>query len=214
MSRFLGPIHHWLFNKIVLFEDLEREIIVRSESKLGIDKNELMEATIEFPKAIESRNLEEIIDTDNIHGWLQEKIAIAETRQAKLITYITEKCGDEGKQLVLDIYSDLGYKWGQSSKERYDISNAPGLYKASNDFFLEGMPCDNVSSVIDAEMDLISWRITRCLHKEYWTKVNGDVSFMYELRAALLGAFIKGANDKYKYTFNMDKGMLSHRIEL
>ena len=33
MSRFLAPIHSWLFNKIVLFEELESELIRRFTEK-------------------------------------------------------------------------------------------------------------------------------------------------------------------------------------
>lgn len=40
MSLFLGKIHYWLFNKIVWFENLEREI-VKLASSVEIDVNNI-----------------------------------------------------------------------------------------------------------------------------------------------------------------------------
>lgn len=214
MSRFLGPIHHWLFNKIIMFEEIEKNIIVNSVENLGIDRNELEEVIMEFPKAIGNKSLEAIIDTDNIHGWLQNKISIAEARQAKLITYLVEKCPVEGKELALNVYSLAGKAWGEEAKANNDVSNAPSIFKVLNNYVLEGMPCDNVNNVIATEMDLLSWEVTRCLHKEYWIQVSGDENLMYELRAALLTGFVKGANEKYNYVFSKDNGTLSHKISL
>ena len=41
MSLFLGKIHYWLFNKIVWFENLEREVIKFAEST-NIDINKVI----------------------------------------------------------------------------------------------------------------------------------------------------------------------------
>ena len=38
---------------------------------------------------------------DNIHGWLQNKIAISETRQAKLLGDLIKRFGGEAERIAL-----------------------------------------------------------------------------------------------------------------
>lgn len=54
MSAFLGPIHHWLFRKINLFETLEKNIVTAISEKYDEDK------TIEITKNTQ-REYEEFI---------------------------------------------------------------------------------------------------------------------------------------------------------
>ena len=71
MSLFLGKIHYWLFNKIVWFEDLEEEIINLAK-KEGLDVEVLStEINNRYGEKLPKLPLEEMIDTSNIHGWLQ-----------------------------------------------------------------------------------------------------------------------------------------------
>lgn len=82
MSLFLGKIHYWLFNKIVWFEDLEEEIINLAK-KEGLDVEVLStEINNRYGEKLPKLPLEEMIDTSNIHGWLQDKIHSAEYRLA------------------------------------------------------------------------------------------------------------------------------------
>lgn len=61
MSAFLGPIHFWLYNKITLQEGLIREIadLAQQNGWMGDTSNYIN---------TETRPLEELIDTGNIHG--------------------------------------------------------------------------------------------------------------------------------------------------
>ena len=71
MSLFLGKIHYWLFNKVLWFEGLEEEIINLAQEE-GLDVEALSaEINAKYGQKTENKNLEEIIDTSNIHGWLQ-----------------------------------------------------------------------------------------------------------------------------------------------
>ena len=83
MSLFLGKIHFWLFNKVLWFEGLEEEIINLAQEE-GLDVEALSaEINAKYGQKTENKNLEEIIDTSNIHGWLQNKIHSAEGRMDK-----------------------------------------------------------------------------------------------------------------------------------
>ena len=82
MSLFLGKIHYWLFNKILWFENLEEEIIKTAKNE-GLDiEGVKSEIEAKYGAKLENKNLEEIIDTNNIHGWLQDRIHRAEGRMA------------------------------------------------------------------------------------------------------------------------------------
>lgn len=74
MSLFLGKIHYWLFNKILWFEKIE-ECVITLALEEGMDvKNIRNEIESKYGKKLENRNLEEIIDLENIHGWLQNRL--------------------------------------------------------------------------------------------------------------------------------------------
>ena len=91
MSLYLGKIHYWLYNKILWFEGLEDEIIrVAKEEKLDIDKL-AKEVNKKFGERLPNKPLEEIIDTNNIHGWLQDRIHSSEGRMAYWIRIILKK---------------------------------------------------------------------------------------------------------------------------
>ena len=102
MSLFLGKIHYWLFNKILWFENLEEEIIKFAQEN-GLDVDSIRgEIESKYGKKLENKNLEEIIDTDNIHGWLQNRIHCAEGRMAAWTSFLIEngKIGDLEKIYV------------------------------------------------------------------------------------------------------------------
>ena len=82
MSLFLGKIHYWLFNKIIWFEGLEEELVKVAE-KSGLDVKAIKkEINEKYGERLPNKPLEEMIDTSNIHGWLQDKINAAEGRTA------------------------------------------------------------------------------------------------------------------------------------
>jgi hypothetical protein len=204
MSRFLGPIHHWLFNKIKLYEELESQIIDNVQRELDTNISDMvsnLENKIGSP--IPDRPLEELIDTSNIHGWLQNKITIAETRQAALITNIIDKFGEKGLNVIKETYKDQATKSGKDAKVNYDVSTPALLYKTLNNYILDGMPCDNVNNVTINEENKLQWQVVNCLHKGYWENVNGDINVLYELREIWISNFIKNANPEFTYSFKI-----------
>nr|MBK5237123.1 hypothetical protein [Clostridium sp.] len=73
MSAFLAPIHTWLFNKILLAEDLEKNLKKIYIDKYGINAKDIAQKSLAFGEPIDTtKNIEDIIDVSNIHGWLQE----------------------------------------------------------------------------------------------------------------------------------------------
>src|SRR6056297_3002747 len=89
MSAFLGPIHHWLYNKVQWHENLLEDILKKGEEK-DYNTKVLIEASSELYGSSERRPLTEVIDEGNIHGWLQERIESLEYRMAYVITNLLD----------------------------------------------------------------------------------------------------------------------------
>ena len=200
MSLFLGKIHYWLFNKIVWFEDLEEEIIDLAKSE-GLDIDTLSkEINNKYGERLPKLPLEDMIDTSNIHGWLQDKIHSAEYRLATWTVKILEK--ENGKEKLEDLYIKQGLKAAneiiQSGRE---LNNAVDIYNAVNDYILDGMPCDRVNEVLLQEENKVLWKRRLCVHKNLWDAVGGDVNLFYSLRDLWISSFVNKVNNNYKYSF-------------
>ncbi|WFD11165.1 hypothetical protein [Tepidibacter hydrothermalis] len=214
MSRFLGPIHHWLFNKIRSNEELELNIIDNVQTRLNVNIDDIVSASrTQIGDIMEDKNLEEIIDTDNIHGWLQEKITLVETRQAYIIKNIVDKFEDKGLDIIKETYKDQAIKCANDAKLNSDVSSPEDIYKALNNYILDGMPCDNVNNMTANEEDRLEWKVARCLHKGYWEKVGASTEVLYELRKIWIENFVQNVNEDYKYEFKIEDGIMVHEIK-
>lgn len=72
MSKFLGPVHFWLYRKIQFQESLIDALISYAVQE-GWNDEDLTRYSCQ-----DRRQLDEIIDETNIHGWLQARIQDAE----------------------------------------------------------------------------------------------------------------------------------------
>lgn len=202
MSAFLAPIHTWLFNKIILAEELEKSL-----SEVYIDRyndiaKEVVEKSLAYGSPIDtSKNIEDIIDKSNIHGWLQDKISKVETRTAFTITEMIKKYGEEAEAIAVGSFTKQGKTVGETLRAKEMPGNPEELYNALNIYLLEGMPCDRVTRLIKSEDNVLEWETTSCIHKKYWDIVNGDVNVFYTLRHSFIKAFIENSNENYTYSF-------------
>ncbi|OPX44917.1 hypothetical protein CLHUN_11490 [Ruminiclostridium hungatei] len=207
MSLFLGKIHFWLYNKILWAEKIEESIIEWAGGKgMPVDRW-IAENNEKFGASMGKEPLENIIDTSNIHGWLQTRIESAELRQAALVTGILEQ-SSAYKDELLGLYREQGEKAAAQYPEKPDTPEE--VFNALNDFILEGMPCDRVNEVaVSSEYEFV-WRTTTCLHTPYWERVKGDIRHFYELRKAWVAAFVGAVSPGFKYS-SPSEGL--HRIE-
>lgn len=204
MSLFLGKIHYWLFNKILWFEDLESEIINLAEAE-GLDIENLnKQINLKYGEKLESKKLEDIIDTGNIHGWLQEKIHSSEGRMALWTSKILEDNPNSLKKIE-NIYRNQGVKAGKELSSVKNITNAKEIYNSINDYILDGMPCDRVNEVIVLEDDVVRWKRRICVHKEVWENENVDVNIFYNLRDLWIVSFVNTINNDFEYTKTDDE---------
>lgn len=198
MSLFLGKIHYWLFNKILWFEDLEECVIqLALDSGLNIEniKNEINNR---YGKKLENKNLEEIIDLENIHGWLQNRIHSSEARLAGWIKFVLENV-DNAEAKLEKIFQEQGVLAAKEAKAEREYSNAPDIYTSINNYILDGMPCDRVNVIEVSEENLVSWKRRLCVHKEIWAKEGLDVNIFYNLRDIWIKSFVKELNFSFEY---------------
>lgn len=202
MSAFLAPIHTWLFSKILLAEDLETNL-----KKVYIDKYkgnaiDIAQKSLAYGSPIDTtKNVEDIIDVSNIHGWLQDKIGKVETRMAFIITEMINKYGKEAEVIANVCFHQQGKTVGETLRAKEMPGKPEEVFNAINNYLLEGMPCDRVTRIIKSEKDILEWETTSCIHKNYWEMVNGDVNIFYNFRHTWTKAFIESSNERYTYNF-------------
>ena len=174
MSHVLGPIHYWLYGKIGKQEELTSRIAVFAENSGWISDSKV------YVKKLPP--LEEVIDEGNIHGWLQECISDAETRYADLITAILEPDNNRIKVLT-----KLAHDFGVDSALPAETTPEEA-YKSFKDFFVNGMPCDRINTLISNDENSVSWQQTRDIHAHYWK----DVTPYYILRNSVMDGMLQG----------------------
>jgi hypothetical protein len=81
-------------------------------------------------------------------------------------------------------------------------NTAPEIYKAINDYLLEGMPCDRVNFVTENSDDKLQWKTTECLHRGYWREAGADIDTLYKLRFAWIESFVISSNPEFQYIHN------------
>ena len=200
MSLFLGKIHYWLFNKIRWFENLEENIIDLAKSE-GLDIDSLRkDIENKYGEKLPKKPLEELIDTSNIHNWLQNQIHSAERRMAAW-TKILIEANESNYEKLEEVYKKQAIIAANEVKEEGKSVDTPNeIFNSMNDNILDGMPCDRVNEVILNEEDKIKWQSRICVHKDIWEEVGCDVNYFYNLRNTLIKVFVNNINNNFKYT--------------
>lgn len=202
MSAFIGPIHYWLYNKIRVVTNREDFIYQKAYEVCGATAEEIREQVWQtYGAPLPETDLAELIDHENIHGWLQRQIKIVETREAAFIKELLAVCGDHAKKMVEEAFLEHGHETGQKAKEqdKYDIHTAPGIYKVINDFFLNGMPCDQADKILEAVPERVVWERGECLQQLNWQRAKADEAFMAALYQSWLTAFINAVNSEFGF---------------
>ncbi|CUO98800.1 hypothetical protein [Clostridium disporicum] len=199
MSLFLGKIHYWLFNKIQWFEILEEDIIKVAKDE-GIYTEEINDKiNKKYGEKLHNKPLEDMIDTGNIHGWLQSKINSAEGRMAAWTSIIINN-SKNGINKIEKVYIDQGIKAAKEIKESgKSYKNAEEIYNLMNDYVLDGMPCDRVNVIEESSEELVKWTKRICVHKDIWDAENIDVKYFYDFRGLWIKAFVSELNRDFEY---------------
>lgn len=173
MSLFLAPIHQIMYDKIHYTDDLATALAKRdSATARALEEN--------FP-SIEKEPLEAVIDTENIHGWLAERVVLAEKRLAFASCSLAKK----DRAGLMDAVKDFGRREAFSGSAEEAFS----LYDRR---FLNGMPCDRIHMPEESE-EGFAWRITRDVHGAYY-----DEAGLYD---TLIAAWWEGLLEKSELNY-------------
>ncbi len=181
MSTFLGPIHHWLFNKIRYVEDRENAIIEAFSERYGDKVMDIVRtARDKYGMPFDNTDLGELIGDAPIHFWLQDAIRKVETREAAILKGLIDRYGDDAEELARKVAFDHGVKVGTDALEGgHDKGGGiEAVYNLIHNHFLDGMPCDHVTEVENRDPDLLIERHTDCLHRDYWDEAGLSHRFM------------------------------------
>lgn len=209
MSAFLGPIHYWLYNKIQLMEHIEKAIIKTVNLETIESISQETQKTI-APFLVEAP-LDQVIDTNNIHAWLQEQITNVEQRQALLIKKIEASGYADIDKLVNTVYRDFGHQSAQDANIE-NPNDLDVLFNKLNNYLLEGMPCDRVNQVVEQSAEALKWITSKCVHSNNWKSADIAVERYYQFRASFINGFVTGVNPALKYTYRNDEQQV-HTIE-
>ena len=207
MSAFIGPIHYWLYGKIRLVTNREEFIYNKAAEVCGSTAEELREQVMQsFGVPLPDVDLGELIDHDNIHGWLQRQIKIAESREAAFINELLSACGSTAQTMLDEAFAAHGKQTGEQAKSqpKYNLATAPGIYKALNDYYLNGMPCDQGDMVVNSTPDSMIWESAVCLQEPNWKRAGINPKTMAALYQNWLGGFVSGANSEFSFKQTSD----------
>lgn len=122
MSAFLGPVHHWVYKKICYQNTMLLPL--------------MQEASLEKVKV---GQLEEIIDKDNIHQWLDHQVKLVNS----YYQYLIDKNLPSLKQHLYE----------EGKKLSHLVNHPKDVFMLIKDYQLDGMPCDQAFSVVLEEED-------------------------------------------------------------
>lgn len=181
MSLFLAPIHSIMYGKIKNQDKINDELI----EKFGDEtlRNEIITNIGSLP----SGELADVIDTQNIHGWLQSQIDIVEKSFSTIVENLLEK-GVSKSDLI---------QWFEDNGKNFEIAESgEELYQMFSGFYLDGMPCDRAIQPIELEENSAKWAQNIDVHGKYWD----DGGILYnELRCAMIRGLAENSGFKFNY---------------
>lgn len=169
MSTFLGYIHYLMYDKIQFQETLTKALLPLSNAPEAI-KN-----TLQNLGEIEKGDLEDLIDTTNIHSWLQERVQIAESHLAYTVRQLIKE-NPSNSEKILKIMKQLGEDEGFSG-------NAKEAYQYMTSKFLDGMPCDGALVLLKNSEKEILFQVAMDVHR---SKYHELTPFYWEMRSAFM----------------------------
>lgn len=177
MSAFLGPIHYWLYRKIEIQSNLADELA----NRLG--KNTVLPELNSNYETLPEGDLENFIETDNIHGWLQEKVHLVERRLAFTVEKLIQS------NITMEEIEEVAYEVGTKITDLTHETTAREAFAFLNNTLLDGMPCDHVNMIKQEEDNQVEWIRTTNLHEEFWSE-ESRLESCYDL---VRDSFIKGS---------------------
>ncbi len=183
MSLFLGPIHYWMYEKIENNWRRERAIFKTYLNRYGPEALDVAGKSEAYYQAFNNgKPLEELAEGKSIHSFLQGELDRVEVSEAKLISAFARRYGEEAAKLAIDAAYAFGRFCGEEaarsvSGRTIDLGGARELFLR---YQLDGMPCDRVTEVVEADGGLLCIHY-ECLHQRNWEEAQADFGIMCDV---------------------------------
>lgn len=198
MSVFLAPIHTWLFNKILHAQELEQNIVKLHVDKYGKEISNIQDEAVQiYGDYLPNKQLEDLINVNNIHGWLQERIKEVESRSSYIITRCFEKYNEESKKLTKEAYISQAKECAKRDNNKTSLPE--DVYISLNNYILAGMPCDRANSIIEKNEDFIVYEQNSGIYKNNFEAGKANLEYMSELQELWVKTFVESVEVKYSY---------------
>lgn len=169
MSLFLGPIHHLYWAKIVA---AARRVAAEFRALEAIPIDGLRKAVGFEPGDLEpfegGRPLEELVEGQHIHGYLEERIMQVDLAEARLLAKATELGGDAALATAREAARQAGVIEAMERKAQGGAPTAPLDFLGAFDMaHCTTLPCSPVADP-RAEGDAAIYRQTQLSHAAPW----------------------------------------------
>lgn len=201
MSAFLGKIHFWLYRKIQLVNEREALVLEKARASVGDLADELHETAVDtYGESIPAdAPLDQVIDTANIHGWLQGQIEQSTVREASFIKDLLDCAGDEAIEPVLAAFMEQGMACGAVARDQLPEETASTIYDVMQNFYLNGMPCDGNDDVVENTEDVFTWGGDHRNQRGNWAKAGVDPRSMMAAYQAWFTGFVTAISPRFEF---------------
>jgi len=149
-------------------------------------------------------SLEDQIDLDNIHNWLESHLVANEKRNAMLLKEILKTNEVES---VKSAYSDYGHLLGSDQKDAV----SDDIYSYASSILLDGMPYDKVNTLVSSDETKIEWHGQSDVHGKYLVEQGLEAKLFYTLRESFLDSLLK-TKGNYTYQVNVSEDKIINKI--
>ncbi len=211
MSLVLGPIHHWIFNQVCLVEGRGDAIAEALISEGGESADEAWTAILAaHPGRFTGQALEGLVEGGQIHQSLESMIAVVQAREAALAAWAREH---EGMEILRRAYAAHGALWGERMREAAAPKDAPAVFSALRELWLEGMPCDIRVEVVEDSAERLRWAVPELSLARYWEASNCPPETMLELHGLWMASFVEASIEGFAWSMPTSVYAGADRIE-
>ena len=198
MSLVLAPIHEMMYKKVLRQDGMSEALLSTAEDNKW--SQDLRVQVEQAAPAADVRPLVEIIDSSNIHGWLNGTVVQSERRLARVAAGILENHPER-----LDTLRNAIQKLGEQETFPQGLS-AEDIFERISNALLDGMPCDRSLEVESAKLSQVQLETVHCSHATYWAEQGLSPEIYYVLRDAWLKGVLAQSGYSYK------RSGLKHRL--
>jgi len=175
-----------MFNKIKIAAGRAAAVISAFEKKYPNETGETVRAALpDGPVDFGDAVLDEILGDNAIHSFLQSLINKVETAEGTLVTALLYRFPDDGKELLTEAFRSHGAETALALQAE---SAGQGVENMLMQHYLEGMPCDQVSSYRSDGNGSTIVEHSDCLHQNKWESVGAP----FETMCGLMDAWVEG----------------------